>query len=299
MDTDFVLFGGTSSARLAEAVARELQRELGACSITRFPDGETSIRLSEPVRGREAVVIASTSPPVNDHLVELLAFVDACRRAGAAKITAVIPYFGYARSDRDHGHREPITASMVASVLECVGVQRVVTLDLHTPQIEGFFKIPVDALTALAPLAEEVRAELPADAVVVAPDAGRVTLATKYAERLGLPLAILHKQRLSGTATRVRSMVGDVRDRTCLVVDDMISTGGTLIEGAAALREEGAVGFVAAATHALLLSDAPARLADAGFSRLVVTDTVAHPVYERGISVVSVAPLLARAIASR
>src|SRR5215218_7753249 len=167
---DFTIFAGTANAGLAEAVARELGVRLGACAVERFPDGETSVRLDEPVRGREVFVVQPTSPPVNDHLVELLAFADACRRASAARLTAIVPYFGYARSDRRNCRREPITASLVASLMQAAGVHHIVTVDVHTPQVEGFFQIPVDALTAVPALAAALRSRIPDDAVVVSPD---------------------------------------------------------------------------------------------------------------------------------
>jgi ribose-phosphate pyrophosphokinase len=293
---NLLLFGGTASSTLAGEVARALNAELGACSVTRFPDGETSIRLLQPVRDRDVCLIQSTAPPVNDHLVELLAFTDACRRAGAGRITAVVPYFGYSRSDRDHGHREPITASMVATLLESVGVARVVTVDLHTPQIAGFFRMPVEALSALPVLCEVIAPRLPPDAAVVAPDAGRVPLATLYAARLQRPLVVLHKRRESGTLTRVTHVVGEVEGRTCLLVDDIISTGGTLVESVAALSAAGATGFLAVATHGLLLGDAVDRMRRAGIGEVVITDTVAHPAPPPGVRVASVAALLADAV---
>ena len=181
-----------------------------------------------------------TSPPVNEHLVELLALVDACRRASAAQITAIVPYFGYARSDKRHGRREPITASMVALLLQAVGVEHVVTIDLHAPQIEGFFHIPVDSLTAVPMLADALLGRLPDGIVIAAPDANAVRLASRYAHRLKTSVIVLHKQRESGTETKVTHPVGDVRDRPCLIVDDMISTGGTIAEAIEALLESGA-----------------------------------------------------------
>jgi ribose-phosphate pyrophosphokinase len=292
-----VIFGGSAHPNLTASIARELDVEPGRCSTERFPDGELTIRLLESVRNREVCVVQPTSPPVNDHLVELLAFADACRRAAAARIIAVIPYFGYARADKRVCRREPITAGMVATLLEAVGVAHVLTLDLHTPQIEGFFRIPVDTLTAVPVLSEALRDRVPEDAVVVSPDAGRVRLATEYTHRLGSPLVVLHKQRTGGATTRVTHIVGDVRGRRCIVVDDMISTGGTLVETLTALREAGAhPDFTVVATHGLLLNGATRRLAESGVRDLYVTDSV--PIAERGepLRVVSVAPLLARAV---
>jgi ribose-phosphate pyrophosphokinase len=290
---------GTAHPELAASVARELGTQLAKCRVERFPDGELSVRLEETVRGREVFILQPTSPPVNDHLVELLAFADACRRDSASRIAAVVPYFGYARSDRRNCRREPITASMVAALLQCAGIERVLTIDPHTPQVEGFFHIPVDSLSAVPALCEALRGHLPpGDAVVVSPDAGRVPMATEYADRLGLPLAVLHKRRLSGVETKVTNRVGDVRGRTCLIVDDMIATGGTLVESATALREADALPeLFVAATHGLLLGDAAEDLVRAGIRELYVTDSVpARRSLHPAVHVVTVAPLLASAI---
>jgi ribose-phosphate pyrophosphokinase len=292
------LLAGTANAALARSVAGELGCGLGGAEVERFPDGELTVRLTESVRRREVFVVQPTSPPVNDHLVELLAFADACRRSAAARIVAVVPYYGYARSDKRHGRREPITASLVAALLEAAGVDQVLTVDLHTTQIEGFFRIPVDSLSAVPVLCGTLHERMPEGAVVVSPDAGRVALATEYAQALDVPLVVLHKRRESGTETRVTHIVGDVRDRACIVVDDMISTGGTIVESVTALRRAGArPGFTVAATHGLLLKDARARMAAAGVEQVVVTDTVpVDAAGGAGVRVVSVASVLADAI---
>src|SRR5688572_7106388 len=195
MTGDFTIFAGTANPHLAALIARELDVRLGASVVERFPDGEISVRLDEPVRGREVFIVQPTGPPVNEHLVELLAFADACRRASAERITAVVPYFGYARADKRHGRREPITASMVADLLQAVGVDHVVTVDVHAPQLEGFFRIPVDNLTAVPTLCDALRKHLPEKIVVVSPDAGRVSMASEYAHRLGTSVVVLHKRR--------------------------------------------------------------------------------------------------------
>jgi ribose-phosphate pyrophosphokinase len=292
------LLAGTANPALAQAVARELGAPLAGCTVERFPDGELTVRLLDSVRGRTVFVLQPTSPPVNDHLVELLAFADVCRRSAAARVIAVVPYYGYARSDKRHGRREPITASLIAQLMEVAGIAHVLTVDLHTTQIEGFFRVPVDTLSAVPVLCDALRAHLPPDAVVVSPDAGRVALATEYASALDLPLVVLHKRRESGTETRVTHIVGEVRDRSCIIVDDMISTGGTIVESVAALREAGArPGFTVVATHGLLLRDAASRLHAAGVETLLVTDTV--PVASdgaTGLRVAGIAPVLARAI---
>ena len=298
MTDDLTIFAGTANPELARKVARELGVRLGACQVERFPDGETSVRLDEPVRGREVFVVQPTGPPVNDHLVELLAFADACRRASAARTTVIVPYFGYARSDKRDGRRVPVAASMVADLLQAVGIGHVVTVDVHTPQLEGFFRVPVDSLTAVPVLVEAVRERLPAGAVVVSPDAGRVRMATEFAQRLKTSVVVLHKQRESGTETKVMHLVGDVRDRACLLIDDMISTGGTMGKSIEALLKAGARPEISiAATHGLLLDDARKHLAHESVRAVFVTDTV--PVRHEDwpqLSVVSVAPLIAAAI---
>ena len=294
----YAVFAGTANRPLAEAVARDLGVELGASSVERFPDGEVSVHLEESVRSREVFVVQPTSPPVNDNLVELMAFADACRRAAAVRLTAVIPYFGYARADKRKGRRDPVSARMVADVLQAAGVHHVVTLDVHTPQIEGFFSIPVDNLTAMPTLCDELRERLPPDAVVVSPDLGAVGRATEYAGRLGLPTAIVHKRRKSGAEVEAVQVIGDVRGRPCLLVDDMISTGGTIVESMNALRGAGARDeFLVAATHGVFVNDARARMAEAGAREVVVTDSL--PVREgpgAPARVVTIAPLLATAI---
>jgi len=295
---DFAIFAGSAIPELATAIARELGLRLGACAVERFPDGETWVGLDEPVRGRDVFIVQSTSAPVNESLVELLAFADACRRASANRITAIVPYFGYARQDKRHGRREPITASMVALVLQAVGINHVVTVDLHTPQIEGFFHIPVDSLTAVPTLSSALSTRLPEGVVVVSPDAGRVKMATEYAQRLGAPVAVLHKRRESGTETRVTHLVGDVRDRPCLIIDDMISTGGTIAESVEALLKAGArPEITVAATHGVFVEGCRDKLSHKAVREVLVTDTisVAGQGWEE-LKVVSVAPLIASAI---
>jgi ribose-phosphate pyrophosphokinase len=295
---DYAIFAGSATPELASAVAHELGLRLGACAVEHFPDGETWVGLDEPVRGRDVFVVQSTSPPVNESLVELLAFADACRRASAARITAIIPYFGYARQDKRHGRREPITASMVALLLQAIGISHVVTVDLHTPQIEGFFQIPVDSLTAVPTLSNALSTRLPEGVVVVSPDAGRVKMATEYAQRLGASVAVLHKRRESGTATKVTHLVGDVRDRPCLIIDDMISTGGTIAESIEALLKAGARPEITiAATHGVFVEGCVDKLSHKAVREVLVTDTIAVAAqgWER-LKVVSVAPLLASAI---
>jgi ribose-phosphate pyrophosphokinase len=298
MTDDFIIFSGTANPELAAAIARHLGVRLGSCNIERFPDGELTVRLDEPVRRKEVFIIQPTAPPVNDHLMELLAFADACRRASAAHVTAIVPYFGYARADKRHGRREPVTASMVAELFRAVAIDHVVTVDLHAPQIEGFFHTPVDSLTAVPTLCDALAEHLTSGTVVVSPDTGRVPMATEYAHRLGASVVVLHKQRESGTKTKVTHVVGDVRDRACLIVDDMISTGGTILESVEALLKVGARPEVmVAATHGLLLDGAVDKLSHEAMREVFVTDTVSMA--GKGwpqLRVVSVGPLIAKAI---
>ncbi|MHB0879104.1 MAG: ribose-phosphate diphosphokinase [Anaerolineae bacterium] len=298
MNRPFALFSGTASRGLAEAIAGHLGIPLGRSEAMRFPDGESFVQILEPVRGKDAYIVQSTSPPVNDHLMELLAFADACRRAGAHHVTAVVPYFGYSRSDKRHGRQEPIMASMVAALLQSVGVDRLMMVDPHAAQIEGFFHIAVDSLTAVPALYEAVKQHLPVDAVVVSPDAGRVGMATAYAQLLGTTLVVLHKERQTGTETTVTRVVGDVGGRACLVVDDIISTGGTIAHAVAALLQAGArPQITVAATHAVLSENAPANLSHPAIRGLFVTDSIAvDETTWPSLTTVSIAPLLAAAI---
>jgi ribose-phosphate pyrophosphokinase len=303
----FIVFGGTANLPLAEKVAQHLGVTLGARTIERFPDGEVAVWLDESVRRKEVFIVQSTSPPVDNHLVELLAFVDACRRSAAARITAVIPYFGYARSDKRHGRREPVTARMVADLLEAVGVSQVITVDLHAAQIEGFFHVPVDNLTAVPTLCQVLSDQLPDAAVIVSPDVGRLKTATEYARRLNRRVVVLHKERESATSTEVTHLVGEVRNLACLIIDDMISTGGTIASGVTALMAAGARPDVrVAATHGLLLEGARQKLSHSAIRAIYVTDTVNVPSAPTDwipagadwpqLRVVSLAPLLAEAI---
>ncbi len=297
MARNSILFAGTANPPLATAIADHLGMPVGACTIEQFPDGETAVRLLEPVRRKEAFLVQPLSPPVNSHLVELLAMADACRRAGAARITAVVPYFGYARSDKRHGKREPVMARVVADLLETVGIGQIVTLDLHAPQIEGFFHIPMDSLTAVPTLCEMLRTQVEEGTAVVAPDAGALRLATEYAHRLGGAVVVTHKRRETGTHTQVTHLVGDVRNKPCLIVDDMISTGGTIAACMDRLRQAGARPHITvAATHGLFLSGAQERLEREGLRNVFVSDTVGTPIQWTKLHVVSIAPVIATAL---
>ncbi|WP_096588950.1 ribose-phosphate diphosphokinase [Calothrix sp. NIES-2098] len=295
---NFILFAGTANPDLAAAVSQKLNIPLGKSLVECFPDGEVNVQLLESVREKAVFILQSTAPPVNDHLVELLAFADACRRSAARRITAIIPYFGYARSDKRHGRREPIAASMVAEVLQAVGVTHIVTLDLHTPQIEGFFRIPVDSLTAVPIFCEAISPHLPPNFVVVSPDTGRVQMATQYAQKLNSSVVVLHKHRKSGTETEVTRVVGDVKGCACLIIDDMISTGGTLARSIEALlKAEARPEIMIAATHGLFVKDARAKLSHPSIQAVYVTDTIAPTETDwQQLKIVSIAPLIATAI---
>jgi ribose-phosphate pyrophosphokinase len=224
VSNEFKSFTGTANPASARMIALELGAQVAACAVNRYPNGNVAVQALETVRRKEVFLMKSTAPPESDHLIELLALADACRRAGAAHITSIMPYFGHGRTDKRDGRREPIMARVVADLLQVVGISHVVTVDLHTPQIEGFFHASVDSLTAVPLLCDALRGRVPADLVLVSPDVGRVKMASRYAHCLGRSVVVLHKQRSSGTKTKGTHIVGDVSDRACLIVDDMIAT---------------------------------------------------------------------------
>jgi ribose-phosphate pyrophosphokinase len=295
---DLAVFAGRANPRLAAAIAGELGEHTAACIVERFPNGEVAVRLLESVRRKEVFLVQPTSPPVNEHLVELLALADACRRGAAGHITAIVPYLGYGRADKRHDRPEPIMGRVVANLLEGVGIGHVVTVDPHTPQIEGFFQAPLDLLTAVPAVCRSLGDWLPAGAAVVSPDVGRVPLATQYAQCLGLPVVVLHKRRVSGAETEVTHVAGDVSLRACLIVDDIISTGGTVSESVKALLKAGArPEIIVAATHGLFLPGAREKLTHPAVRRVFVTDTVAVTQKDWAqLHVVTVAPLIASAL---
>lgn len=297
-DEPLLLFAGPANPALAGAVAAALGTSCAPCEFRRFPDGEVSVRIDAPVRGRQVAIVQPTCPPVNDRLLELLAFADACRRASAALVTAVIPYFGYARSDRRQGMRTPVMARLVADLLEASGVGQVVTVDVHAPQVDGFFRLPVDHRSAVPALCDALRERAADRPVIVAPDLGAAKLAAEYGRQLGLATAAVHKVRRSATEVEHAGITGSVEGRRCIIVDDMITTGGTIVGAVAALRAAGATGGIAvAATHGVFTSGAVLRLAREGVEVVYVTDTVPLPaVTEAPVKVVSVAPLLAEAL---
>ena len=298
MGDEFAIFTGTANPALARNIACELGVRIGRCVVDRFPDGNVAMELLESVRRKEVFLMQSTSPPASEHLVELLALADACRRAGAARMTTIVPFFGHGRADKRKGRREPIMARLVADVLQTVGIDHAVMVDLHTPQIEGFFHAPVDSLTAVPIICESLRGQIPADLVVVSPDVGRVAMASRYARSLGASVVVLHKQRMSGAETKVAQVVGHVSGRPCLIVDDMIATGGTIAESMSALLPAGARPEVTvAATHGLFVGGAREKLNHPALREVLVTDTVSPFQGEwPQLHVVSIAPLIAAAV---
>jgi ribose-phosphate pyrophosphokinase len=294
----YVLLAGTGHPTLAAEIAARLGVSLGACRVERFPDGEVAAELEQSVRGHDVFVVQPTSPPVNDHLVELLVIADACRRADAERITAIVPYFGYARSDRRSGRRVPVMARVVADAMQSIGIDHVVTLDAHTPQIEGFFRIPIDNLSIVATMCAGLTPLLTHDTVIVSPDLGGAKRATEVGERLGHPVAVCVKRRTNGESVAITQVIGDVRNRACVIVDDMITTGGTIAEAAKALRAEGARdGMVVMASHGVLVPGARAKMRAAGVRAVLVSDSI--PVEsdaELPVTGVAIAPLLAEVV---
>jgi ribose-phosphate pyrophosphokinase len=295
------LFSGNANPSLAHDIARHLLLPVGRADVSRFSDGEVNVEIMENVRGRDVFVVQPTCPPTNDHLMELLMMADACRRASAARITAVVPYFGYSRQDRrPRASRSAITAKLVADMIEGAGVNQLLTVDLHADQIPGFFGIPVDNVYASPVLLSDVWRQHYANLLVVSPDVGGVVRARAFARRLDdAELAIIDKRRPRPNESKVMNIIGDVEGKTCVLIDDMVDTAGTLCQAAAALKEQGATKVVAYITHAILSGGAVARIADSALDELVVTDTIplAPAARECGrIRQLSVASLLAETI---
>ncbi len=274
-----MVFAGTSSKQLGQKIADRLGIELGDVRIERFQDGEVYVRFDESIRGADIFLVQSTSTPVNESLMELLIMINAATLASAHRITAVMPWYGYSRQDKKSSPREPITARLVAQLLEAAGVDRVLTMDLHAGQIQGFFQIPVDHMTATPILADhfterQFAGDFPEGLVVVSPDAGRAKLANHFAEKLGARLAVLAKQRPEHNEAEITFLIGDVDGKAALLIDDMIDTAGTLCAGAAVVKKAGATKVLAAATHGLFSGKAYERLSESVIEEIVVTDTV-------------------------
>jgi ribose-phosphate pyrophosphokinase len=297
-DRKLKIFSCTSNLPLARAIAQHIETSLGAGEVVRFSDGEVSVRIEESVRGADVFIVQSTCHPSNDNLMELLVMIDALKRASAKRITAVIPYYGYARQDRKTRPRDPITAKLVANLLTVAGANRILVIDLHAGAIQGFFDIPVDHMTAVPLLAEHFSNRDKDELVVVSPDMGGVTRARDMAQRLGGPIAIIDKRRPRANVAEIMNIIGDIRGKRAILVDDIIDTAGTITLGAQALLDHGAKEVYACCTHPVFSGPAMERLAKAPIKELVVCDTILLPEEKRlpNIKICSVAELLADAI---
>lgn len=298
---DVKIFSCNSHPKLAEEIARRLGVELGKADVCMFSDGEISVNIYETVRGSDVFIIQSTCNPVNDNLMELLIMVDAFKRASAGRITAVMPYFGYARQDRKSKARDPISSKLVANLITAAGADRVLTMDLHASQIQGFFDIPLDHLrggTTLSSYYADKFAGNTENLVVVSPDLGSVTRARAFASRLNVPIAIIDKRRPKPNVAEVMNIIGDIKDKDVILLDDMIDTAGTITNGAKALKERGAKNVYACCTHGVLSGPAIERIAESPISEMVILDTIPLPEEKKldKIKVLSVAPIFAEAI---
>ncbi len=293
------VFTGNSNPGLAKEICERMNIPLGNAVVTRFSDGEINVQIMDNVRGSDVFVVQPTSNPVNRHLMELLIMIDALKRASAARITAVLPYYGYSRQDRKAQPRVPITAKLVADLITTAGANRVLTIDLHAGQIQGFFNIPVDNLFAAPALLDYLRGKKMNNLTLVSPDAGGVERTRAFAKRLDASLAIIDKRREKANVAQVMHIIGDVKGHDCLLLDDMVDTAGTLTEGVAALKNAGAGTIMAACSHAVLSGPAIQRINDSALSEVIVTNTIALDSKQKEckkLTVLSVAPLIAEAM---
>lgn len=293
------IFSGNANPALSRAIADFLELPLGKATVQRFSDGEVWVEIEENVRGMDTFVIQPTSQPANENLMELLIMVDALKRASADRITAVVPYYGYARQDRKVAPRTPISAKLVADLLTAAGTSRMLSLDLHAGQIQGFFNIPVDNLFAMSVFLKYVKENLPDDLIVVAPDAGAAERARAYAKRIGSPMALIDKRRAKPNVSEVMHVIGEVKGKRAIVVDDIIDTAGTITQAAQALLDEGAREVYACCTHPVLSGKAIDKLEQSGLKKVIVTDSIALNKEARGCSkvvILSVASLLGEGI---
>ncbi len=271
---DLKLLSGNANVALARAVASYLSLKLGKAEVSTFSDGECCVEIGENVRGMDCFVLQSTCAPANTHLMELLIMIDALKRASARRITAVVPYYGYARQDRKVRPRVPITAKLVADLITTAGADRLLCMDLHAGQVQGFFNIPVDNLFSTRLLLDAVQSRVPGDIAIISPDAGGVERARAYAKRLGTSLAIIDKRREEANVAQVMHIIGNVEGKTCVIVDDMVDTAGTLCEAARSLLDAGATGVFAAITHPVLSGPACKRISESPLQEVIVTDTI-------------------------
>ncbi|EEF61301.1 ribose-phosphate diphosphokinase [Pedosphaera parvula] len=291
------IFSGTSNQPLARAICANVGIELGKCIVSAFPDGETFVKIEENVRGEDVFLVQSTSPPTNHHLMEMFIMMDALRRASASRITAVLPFYGYARQDRKDQPRVPITAKLVANLLVAAGASRVLTMDLHAQQIQGFFDIPVDHLYAAPVMYDYLKKKQIEDLVVVSPDVGGLKMAHAYSQVLGSGLAIVAKRRKNALEIESMTVIGEIKGQNVLMVDDLTETAGTLTTAAALLKKEGAKKIIACVSHAILNEIGIERLRKSNIDELITTDTVLRPAIEGiNVSTISVAGLLGEAI---
>ncbi len=294
---EMLIFSGNGNRALAKEICADLNVNLSEAKVDRFSDGETHVKIKRDVRGRDVFIVQPTAPPVNDNIVELLILIDALRRASARRITAVLPYYGYARQDRKDQPRVPITAKLVANIITTAGADRVLTIDLHAGQIQGFFDIPLDNLYAVNVFVDYFLKKKITKTVVVSPDVGGIKMARAYAKRLKAELAIVDKRRINDTDTEVMHIMGEVEGKNAIIVDDIVATAGSLVEAAAALKKQGAKEVYAAITHPILSGPAIERIQKSAIKELVVTNTIAQEKKTiQKIKVLSIAGLLGEAM---
>lgn len=297
-DSLLKLFSGSSNPELADEIARYLNMELSKVELNRFKDGEISVKIKENVRGHDVFIVQSTCYPTNDHIIELLLMIDAALRASADRITAVIPYFGYARQDRKVEPRVPISSKVMANIIQATGADRVLTMELHAEQIQGFFDIPVDNLYSKPVAIECIRGLHLKDVAMVSPDSGGAERARSYAKNINAGLAIIDKRRPEPNVAEIQYVIGDVNGKNCILVDDMVDTGGSISKAAAALRDQGAKDVYCLFTHPVLSDDAIDKLESAGFKEIIFTNTIPYRGRRKmkGMRVLSIAPLFGEAI---
>jgi ribose-phosphate pyrophosphokinase len=296
--SSMLIFSGSANKPLAAEICQVTGVHQGAISVQKFSDGEISVRIEENVRGKDIFVIQPTSQPANDHIMELILIMDALRRASARRVTAVIPYYGYGRQDRKVEPRVPISARAVADLIQAMGPHRILTMDLHADQIQGFFSIPVDHLFFAPVLAEYINTKNLSDLVIVSPDSGGAERARFFGKKVNGGLAIIDKRRPKANESEVMNVIGEVDGKNCLLLDDMVDTGGTIAKAATALRKNGAKSVICCATHPVLSGEAPKKLNDANFDEIVFSNSIVIPESKKinNLKVLSIAPLMAKAI---